>query len=118
MEDRQRNYMRKGFKPRLISSDIRPDAYYVQEIKINGERIYSRLSSDHRANIIPAAITHFQQPASQGQQRLVALAQKFGVQNNPPAGSNSFDKFYKKDILERRKIVRADHSSWRSTTRD
>lgn len=116
MSERRANYGRLNRRIPFSADSLRIGAYFLQEIKSRGERVYLKytdlIPDETRNNTGPG----FQNNKHPAMARLLSLSHtllpkdgledfsdKFSMQ--PAQALASFDKFYKRDIKERREIV-------------
>lgn len=108
MMERKVNFNRFGWKPKFNPEIIRKESYILQEVKPRGERVYCKFSEVEKisnGNRLGHNI-HALSAAGHGNQRLAMISSHMlhsSTLKNPPP---SFDKFYKKDINQRRLAVR------------
>lgn len=116
MTERKANYGRLNRRIPFSADALRIGAYFLQEIKSRGERVYLKYS-----DLVPGTTgsensTGYTNTKHPAMARLLSLSHtllpkdgledtsdKFGVRQTQALAS--FDKFYKRDIKERREIV-------------
>ena len=122
MDERILNYTRKGYRPKMQASYIRPNAYILQEIKERGERLYTKYTSTqdqpssplkHNDKVEAAAGSRRVEGAGRGgNERIMMVARHMGVPISSRIVDSGYDKFYKKTMEERRRIVGVSNISY------
>lgn len=108
MMERKVNYGRFGWRPKFNPEVIRTNSYFLQEIKPRGERVYCRFSEVDKLNNEGRLEhnIHALSAAGHGNQRLAMISSHMLQSTTQRQITPSFDKFYKKDVNQRRLAVR------------
>ena len=106
MIERKQNYGRMDTRPKLQPQLIRKGAFFLQQIKQHGQRVYAKLEGVEldSASVSGPGLSA-STPAGQRLMALTGILKPSLQVQKEQQNAAAFDKFYKKTIGERRQAV-------------